>query len=121
MLNLFVVLLIYADTTWLSVQNFSATVPRFNFFLIKYGICTGNTAAVNSSLGIDKNLNRRTTSILHRYVKDQILMNFHVISTYFFNVILMIEKSTSFFLQFFDVISMLKKSTSFRHTFFVVI
>ena len=32
----------------------SATVPRFNSFLIKYAIFTGNTAAVNSSLGIDK-------------------------------------------------------------------
>ena len=88
----------------------SAAVPRFNSFLIKYAIFTGNTAAVNSSLGIDKNLNEHTTSILSQYVKDQILTNFHVISTYFFNVILLIEKW-----------SMVKKSTPFPHTFCGVI
>ena len=70
----------------------SATVPRFNSFLIKYAIFTGNTAAVNSSLGIDKNLNGHTTWILSWNVKDQILTNFHVISTYFLNVFLLIEK-----------------------------
>ena len=71
-----------------------------------------------------------STSILRRYVEDQISTNFHVISTYFFpcnfngrkstlfprtffNVISMVEISTLFPLIFFDVILMGKKLTSF--------
>ena len=42
---------------------------------------------------------------------------FHVISTYFFNVILLIEKSTSFTRTFFDEISMAEKCTLFPRTF----
>ena len=62
-----------------------------------------------------------STSIFRRYVEDQISTNFHVISTYFFNVILLIEKSTSFPRTFLDVISMLEISTFFHLTFFDVI
>ena len=62
-----------------------------------------------------------STSIIHRYVEDQISTNFRVISTYFFDVISLIEKSTSFPRTFFDVISMAEKSTLFPHTFFHVI
>ena len=47
--------------------------------------------------------------------------NFHVISTCFFDVILLIKKSTSFPRTFFDVISMVEKSTLFPRTFFYVI
>ena len=95
------------------------------------------------------------TRILRRYVEDQISTNFHivsivlfqcnftdqkiqVVSTYFFNVILMVEKSTSFprtFFRcnfdggkihvistyFFDVILLIEKSASFPRTFFDVI
>ena len=61
------------------------------------------------------------TWIVRRYVEDQILTNLHVISTYFFDIILLIEKSTSFPRTFFDVIFMVKKFTSFRRTFFNVI
>ena len=62
-----------------------------------------------------------STSILRRYVEGQIWTNFHVISTYFFDVISLIEKSTLFPLTFFDVISMDEKSTLFTRTFFDVI
>ena len=43
-----------------------------------------------------------STSILRRCVEDQISTNFIVISTYFFDVISLIEKSTSFPRTFFD-------------------
>ena len=45
----------------------------------------------------------------------------HVVSTYFFDVILMRGKSTSFQRTLFDVISMSKKSTLFRCSLFDVI
>ena len=54
-LSIFVVPLIYASTTWLSVQNLSVIFPRFNSFLIKHTILTDSTAAVNSNLGVDMN------------------------------------------------------------------
>ena len=47
--------------------------------------------------------------------------NFQVISAYFFNVISMIEKPTSFPRTFYDVILLVKKSTLFPCTFFDVI
>ena len=62
-----------------------------------------------------------STSILRRYMEDQISTNFHVISTYFFDVISLIEKSTSFPRTFFDVISMVEISTFFPRTFFNII
>ena len=62
-----------------------------------------------------------STWILRRYVQDQISTNFHVISTNFFEVISLIEKSTSFPRTFVDVISMVEKSTLSPRTFFDVI
>ena len=61
-----------------------------------------------------------STSILHRYVEDQISTNFHVISTYFFDVISW-SKNPRRSHVFFEVISMVEKSTSFPRTFFGVI
>ena len=61
-----------------------------------------------------------STWILHRYVEDQISTNFHVISTYFFDVISLIKKYTSFPRTFFGVISMVQKSTLFSLDFFDV-
>ena len=58
------------------------------------------------------------TSILRRYVVNQISVNFHVISMNCFDVISLIEKSTSFPRTFFDVISLIEKSASFPRTFF---
>ena len=48
-------------------------------------------------------------------------MSFHVISTYFFDVISLVEKSTWFPRTFFDVISMVEICTLFLLTFFDVI
>ena len=45
----------------------------------------------------------------------------HVFSRTFFDVILMVEKSTLFPRTIFDVISMVERSTLFPHTFFDVI
>ena len=60
-------------------------------------------------------------SILRRYVKKKISINFHVILTYFFDAISMGEKSTSFRRTFFNVTLISEKSTSFQRTFFDVI
>ena len=62
-----------------------------------------------------------STSRSHRYVEDQILTNFHVICTYFFDLISMIEKCASFPRTFFDVILLVEKSILFPRTFIGVI
>ena len=62
-----------------------------------------------------------STWILRGYVEDQISTNFHVISAYLFDVISLVEKSTSFSRTFSDVISLVKKSTLFLRTLFDVI
>ena len=62
--------------------------------------------------------NVESTPILRRYVEDQISTNFHVISTYFFEVISLIEISTFFPPTFFDLISMVEKCTLFPRTSF---
>ena len=71
--------------------------------------------------GTPRRIDVDSTCILRRYVKDQISTNFHVFSTYFFDVISLVEKSTSFPRTFFDVISIVEKSTLFPRTFFDVI
>ena len=73
-------------------------------------------------------------AILCRYIEEKILAIFHVIWTYFFDVISMGEKWTSFrrtfsmsekpmFFRrtFFDIISMSKKSMLSQCTFFELI
>ena len=55
--------------------------------------------------------------ILRRYFEDQFSKNFHVIFAYFFDVILMNEKSMLFPRTFFDVISMVEIDTLFLLTF----
>lgn len=94
----------------------------------------GNNFPTTTTLRIDVN----STPILRSYVKKKISMYFHVVSMYFFNVISVGEKSTSFphslfqvilmrkksrlfWCTLFDVISMGGKSTSFQCTFFEVI
>ena len=72
-------------------------------------------------MGTPRRIDVESTWILHRYVEDQISTNFHVISTYFFDVISMVKKSTLFPRTFFDVISMVEKSMLFPLTFFNVI
>ena len=62
-----------------------------------------------------------STSTLRWYVDFQISTNFHVIFTYFFDVISLVEKSTLFPLTIFDVISMVGKPTLSPRTFFNLI
>ena len=76
---------------------------------------------INVPTGTRRRIHVDSTWILRRYVKDQISKNFHVISTYFFDVISMVEKSTWIPRTFFDVISLVKKSTWILRTFFDVI
>ena len=66
-------------------------------------------------------INVDSKSKLRQYIEDQISTNFRVISTYFVDVILPIEKSTSFPRTFFDIISLVKKSKLFPRTYFGVI
>ena len=67
--------------------------------------------------GIQRRINVDSTWILRGYVGNQISTSFHVISMHFFDVISLIEKSTSFPRTFFDVISMVEKSTLFPRIF----
>ena len=71
--------------------------------------------------GIPRRIDFNSTRILRGYVEDKISTNFHVISTYFFDVISLTEKLTSFPRTFFDLISMVKQSTLFPRTFYDVI
>ena len=74
-----------------------------------------------NSMGTPRRIHVDSTWILRRYVEDQILTNFHVISTYVFDVISLVEKSMLFPRTFFDVISMVEKSLLFSRTLFDVI
>ena len=69
----------------------------------------------------EQSLSQRAIHDITSIRQDQILTNFYVISTYFFDVISMVEKSMLFPRTFFNVISMVEKSTLFPHTFFDVI
>ena len=63
-----------------------------------------------------------STWILRWYLEGQISKNFHVIYvSYFFDVISLVEKSTSFPRTFFDVISMIQISMLFPRTLLVLI
>ena len=69
----------------------------------------------------EQSLSQRAIHDITSIRQDQILTNFYVISTYFFDVISMVEKSMLFPHSFFDVISMVEKSTFFPCTYFNVI
>ena len=115
---------------------------HFNFALDPQKYTTSSGKVIESETddpkGTPHRINVDSTSILRRYIEDQISTNFHVTFTYFFNVISLVEKSmlfprtffdvislveksTLFPLYFFDVISLVEKSTLFPHTFFDVI
>ena len=72
-------------------------------------------------MGAPRRIYIDSTWIIRRYVKYQISTNFHVISSYFFDVISMVEKSTLFSRTFFDAILIVEKSTLFPRTFISVI
>ena len=67
-------------------------------------ICTSNITT-----GTPRRIDVDSTWNLHRYVEDQTSTNFHVISTYFFDVISLIEKFTSLPRTFFDITSLVEK------------
>ena len=71
----------------------------------------------NCSAGTPRLIDVDITSIRQRPNFDE----FHVISTYLFDVIFLIEKPSSFSRTFFDVISLVEKSTLFPRTFFDII
>ena len=92
----------------------SLFLPRENFVSIFVSVAIVATAQLHS---ITK---KHNTSIRRRFDVDitsirrqENIDKFHVILTYFFNLISMGKKFTSIRLTFFDVISMGKKSTSF--------
>ena len=90
------------------------TLSYFSFY--NYWMCFHFFFPTGTPRRIDIN----STSILRRYVKDEVSTNFHVISTYFFDVISLVEKSTSVPRTFFNVISLIAISTFFPSTFFDV-
>ena len=71
--------------------------------------------------GTPRRIDVDSTWILRRYVKDQILTIFHVISTYYFRCNFDNLKTTLLPRTFFDVISFAEISTVFLVTFFHVI
>ena len=85
------------------------------------GCLCDNCTPSSLPTGTPRRIDVDSTWIFRRYVEDQISTNFHVISAYFFDVILLVEKSTLFPRSFFDVISMVKKSTLFLRTLFDVV
>ena len=93
---------------------------RYVFYCIFLPMAT-SSSIYDLPTGTPRQIDVDSTWILRRYVEDQISTNFHVVSTYFFDVISLVEKSTSFPRTFFDVISMVEKSTLFPRTFFDVI
>ena len=60
------------------------------------------TGALKNPMGTPRRIHVDSTSILRRYVKDRISTNFHVISTYFFDVISLIKKSSLVSTYFFQ-------------------
>ena len=86
---------------------------EFSFFLFR----TNDKKATGSQ----RTLYAESMLIRRWYYVDMSKTKFRRISTYLFDVISLIEKSTSFLRTFFDVISMVEKSKLFPHTFFNVI
>ena len=84
---------------WCSIHISFNPTSHLNWYLTNtYRYPTGTLRRIHVDL----------TWILRRYVEDQISTNFYVISTYFFDVISLVKKSTSFPRTFFDVISMVE-------------
>ena len=88
-------------------------IPSFHFFLFR----TND----KKTTGSQRTLHAESMLIRRWYYVDMSKTKFRRISTYLFDIILLIEKSTSFLRTFFDVISMVEKSKLFPHTFFNVI
>ena len=82
------------------------------------GYCTfvANLVLNHSARDTTREIDVNSISILCQYAENKILTGFHVVFTYFFDEILMGEKSTSFLQTFVEVILMSWKSSSFRRT-----
>ena len=89
--------------------------------MLVHEVVQKNNTIWNSQTGTPRQIHVNSTWILRRYIEDQISTIFLVISKYFFNVILMVEKSTLLSRTSIEVISLVQKSTLFPYTFFNVI
>ena len=103
-------------------QNINKTTRHLKFryismFTIENKYHQESTLSIYIPMVTPRRINVDSLSILRRYMEYQILTNFHVISTYFFDVISPIKKSTSSSHTFFDLTSMVEKSTLFLLTF----
>ena len=98
---------------WIISRAFKITFYQLS--TVKQKILKSNPTGTPRRTDLD------STLILRPYAEDQIVVNFHVPVTCFFDIILLIEKSTSFPRTFFDVMSMVEKSKLLPHTFIDVI
>ena len=86
---------------WVHIKNNSLNYLDYRYLQncdeSQYCIECSNTIFFLNSFptGTPRQIDVDSTWILRRYVEDQISMNFHVDSTYFFDVISMVEISTS--------------------------
>ena len=114
------VFVIATEHVFLHIKVINGFISRYVFTISFYCECVCVCVCVVPS-GTPRRFDVDSTSIICRYVEDQISTNFLVISTYIFDVISLIEKSTSFPCTFFDVLSLIEKATSFSRTVFDVI
>ena len=77
---------------WKRMRFLMPSHPLSNFAIQKYY----ENEPIFNRTGTPRWIDVDSTWILHRHVKDQISKNFQVVSTYFFDVISMVEKSTLF-------------------------
>ena len=102
------------------VSNFSQITP----WVCETQICESSQSTFNQGdyqTDTPRRIDGDLMSILRRCIEKKISINFQVISTYFFDVISMGEKSMVFRRTLLDVISMRETSTSFRWTIFDLI
>ena len=90
------------------------TLSYFSFY--NYWMCFHFFFPTGTPRRIDHQFDVDITSVRERRSFNE----FHVISTYFFDVISLVEKSTSVPRTFFNVISLIAISTFFPSTFFDV-
>ena len=89
--------------------------------MLVHEVVQKNSTMWNSQTGTPRQIHVNSTWILRRYIEDQISTIFLVISSYFFDVISMVEKSTLLPRTSIEVISLVQKSTLLPYTFFNVI
>ena len=95
--------------------------PEYNFFKARTNYPVEQGSLNKNPMGTPNQIDVYLMLILRRYVEDQFSTNIHIISRYFFDVILLIEKSTLFPCTFLDIILLVKTSTFSPRSFFDVI